>query len=60
MKTKPKAGPAQDAAFFEDVRAAFAKHPEVAERYSVRYLGYEIDHLNIDFDRQLAEFSPRG
>ncbi|MER5921441.1 hypothetical protein [Streptomyces mirabilis] len=60
MKTRQKYGPSQDTAFFKDVMAAFAKHPDAAKRYSIRYLGHEIDRLKIDFDRQVAESHIEG
>ncbi|MEU9010962.1 hypothetical protein AB0D12_14505 [Streptomyces sp. NPDC048479] len=51
---RPKAGPEADAAFFKDVEAVMAKHPEAAKKYSIRYIGAETEALKIDFGKQVG------
>ncbi|MCY0958484.1 hypothetical protein [Streptomyces sp. H27-H5] len=50
----PRVGPKEDTEFFEEVEALFKKHAEVSKKYSVRYIGAEVDALKLDFTKTVA------
>lgn len=52
MKAREAAGPDVDVDFFNELRTVFDKYPNVARKYSVRWLHNEISNLKIDFDKQ--------
>lgn len=57
--TTPKVGPDHDTAFFEEVKGVFERNPEASKKYSIQYIGRQVDVMKIDFANQIgiANFS---
>jgi len=53
MEAKETAGPEVDVALFNELGSVFAKYPDAARKYSIRWLHQEIK-LKIDLEKQTA------